>query len=167
MELNDWYIIIIHIRIVSTPYAVLSLFATSFAACPGGIRVYFMTKYLLNWYMIIYKTDLFLIQMKFTNMFLCICNMGWAGTFIENLLRFQHRSPLLMCLCISRMPSNSGGNMQKRGSGPPGKIYLGLILLKHVRGQNLFHNHIMLHIGLNRFALICALNMHIYDPRLK
>ena len=39
--------------IMSTPFAVLPLFATRFAACIGGIRINFIEPYHLKWYMIV------------------------------------------------------------------------------------------------------------------
>ena len=57
--------------ILSTPYAVLPLFATRFSACTGGIWVSFIVPYLLNWYKRVCMGDLActFIWIKFTNMF--------------------------------------------------------------------------------------------------
>ena len=38
-----------------------------------------------------------------------------VAIFMECLLRFQHRTIMFICLCISTRPPNSSGNIQKHG----------------------------------------------------
>ena len=52
--------------------------------------------------------------MKSINMFYMFCNLEFADISFENLLRFEDKTWLFSCLCMSMLTSNSSGNMQKR-----------------------------------------------------
>ena len=47
--------------------------------------------------------------------FPCICNRGFPDISFGDLLRFEHRTPLFSCLCMSMLTPNSSGNMQNHG----------------------------------------------------
>ena len=72
----------------------------------------------LTWHEIVcmrYLTCTF-SQMKSINMFsMFFCNLEFTDISFEHLLRFEHRTSLFSCLCMSILTPNSSGNMQKHG----------------------------------------------------
>ena len=54
-------------------------------------------------------------QMKAINMFSMFCNLEFPDISFEDLLRFEHRTSLFSCLCMSVSTPNSSGNMQNHG----------------------------------------------------
>ena len=88
--------------IMSTPFAVLPLFATRFAACIGGIWINFIEPYHLKWYMI-------------------VCMRYLACTF----------SQMKYIYMMSMLTPKTSGNRHNHGYFgafmlcPPRKIYLG------------------------------------------
>ena len=55
------------------------------------------------------------IQMTFIDMFFVFFQSGVPRHSVGDLLRFEYITSLFSCLCISMLPSNSSGNMQKHG----------------------------------------------------
>ena len=63
--------------------------------------------------------------------FPCICNLEFPDISFGDLLRVEHRTSLILCLCMSMLVPNSSSNMQNLGIWdvsmlhPTGKIYMG------------------------------------------
>ena len=57
-------------------------------------------------------------QMTLLTSFPCICNLEFPDISFGDLLRFEHRTSLFSCLCMSMLTQNSSGNMQNH-------VYLG------------------------------------------
>ena len=104
--------------ITSTLYAVLPLFATRFAACTGVIWVTFIEPYLIQSDIKLFLRDIYAIHLVRWNLlrcFPCFCNLEFPNIFFGDLLRFEQRTSMFSCLCMSMLTLNSGGNMQKHG----------------------------------------------------
>ena len=71
-----------------------SSFATSFSASTGDDLVSIIERYLFQW-----KILCAFIWMKFTNMFSCICNLGWQSIFTADSSLFERSTPLIIC-CV-------------------------------------------------------------------
>ena len=54
-------------------------------------------------------------QMQSINRFSMFLQYGVPRHFLEDLLRFEHRTSLFSCLCMSMSIPNSSGNMQNHG----------------------------------------------------
>ena len=50
---------------------------------------------------------------KFMNISLCMCNVGYAGTFIKELEQFKQKTLLFYCLWMSTKPPDASSNMEK------------------------------------------------------
>ena len=112
--------------IFSMSYAMLSEFATRFAACgvfmfatkfaklTRGICVFHRGTLPLNYYKMVgmgYLSCVF-IQIQSSNMCPMYLHYMVSNHFTEDLLSFQHRIQLFLWLRILKTPPNSGGNMQ-------------------------------------------------------
>ena len=56
-----------------------------------------------------------LVRWNLSTCFPCFCNLEFPDISFEDLLRFEHRTSLFTCLCMSMATPNSSGNMQKHG----------------------------------------------------
>ena len=69
----------------------------------------------LKWYKIVCMRylALTLVRWNLLTCFPCFCNVEFPDISFGDLLRFEHRTSLFSCLCISMLTSNSSGNMRK------------------------------------------------------
>ena len=71
----------------------------------------------LKWYKLLVWDILpvHFVRWNILTCFPCICNLEFPDIFFGDLLRFEHRTSLFSCLCMSMLTPNSSGNMQKHG----------------------------------------------------
>ena len=117
LQLKNFYSVRRFYTITSTPYAVLPLFATRFAACTGGHLGHFHRAIShLKWYKIVCMRYLACtLRWNLLTCFPCFCNLEFPGISFENILWFEYITSLFSCLCISMLTSNSSDSMQKHG----------------------------------------------------
>ena len=107
-----------HWWITSTPYAMLPLFASKFAECTGGIQITFIEPYIIWSDIKFFVWDIYsvhLVRWILLTCFPCICYLELPDISLADLLRFEHRTSLFSCICMSMLTQNSGGNMQNHG----------------------------------------------------
>ena len=122
---------------MSTPYAVLPLIATRFAACSGGIWVTFIEPYLTYSDIKLFVWDIqpvHLFRWNLLTCFPCFCNLKFSDISFEDLLWFKHRNSLFSCLCMSMSTPNRLAAIYRIMGiwdvfmrHPLGKTYLGFV----------------------------------------
>ena len=109
---------LVNMIITSTPYAVLPLFATRFAACTEGIWVTFIRAIShLKWYKFVcmgYNLAFTFSQMTSINKFFMLLQSGVPRHFLQ-IYCGLYIEPHCFHVYVCQLTPNSSGNMQKHG----------------------------------------------------
>ena len=104
--------------ITSTPYAVCHCVPPGSLHVLGGIWDTFTEPYLTESDIKLFVWDIqpvHLVRWNLLICFPCFWNLEFLDITFEDLLRFEHRTSLFSCFCMSMATPNSSGNMQKHG----------------------------------------------------